>query len=128
MSERATSYTGHVRLVAARTLTLILIISGLLLVAGHKAWAKGAILGGTASLVNLLIMAGGIPDQLLAPSAKGNRKAAVRFACRMLIMAGALVYAGIDDGVAIGAAIPALFTAQAVLIVIEFTDKNKISE
>jgi len=125
MSGRETSHTGHVRLVATATLTLTLIVAGLLLIAGHKPWAKGAILGGVTSLVNLLIMAGGIPDQFLA---QGARKAAIRFALRMLIMAGALVYAGMNDGIALGAAIPALFTAQAVLLFIELADKDKILE
>ncbi len=128
MSERATSYAGHVRLVATRTLTLILIIGGLLLIAGHKPWAKGAILGGTASLANFLIMASGIPNQVLASGAKSARMVAIRFAFRMLIMAGALVYAGMDEGVSLGAAIPALFAAQAVLIARELTDKDEISE
>jgi len=128
MGERATSYAGHVRLVAAGTLTLILIIAGLLLIVGQKPWGKGAILGGTASLANFLIMAGGIPDQVLAPDARSARRAATRFALRMMIMAGALVYAGLDESVSLGAAIPALFTAQAVLIAREFTDKDEISE
>jgi hypothetical protein len=128
MSERATSYASHVRLVAARTLTLILIVAGLLLIAGYKPWAKGVILGGAASLANLLVIAAGIPDQMLAHSAKGAGKAAIRFGLRMLIMAGALLYAGLDVGISLGAAIPALFIAQAVLIFKELTDKDKIPE
>lgn len=124
MSEGVTSYAGHVRLVSAGTLTLTVIIAGLLLVAGQKPWAKGIILGGTAGLVNLLIMAGGIPGQLLTSGVWGARKAAGRFALRMLIMAGALVYAGLEDGVSLSAAIPALFFAQAVLIVRELTDRD----
>ncbi len=125
MRGRATSHTDHVRLVVTRTLTLILVVAGLLLLAGYKPWAKGAILGGIASLVNLLVIAVGIGDQMLG---KGARKAAARFALRMLITGGALVYAGMNDSIALGAAIPTLFIAQAVLVFNELAENDKMAE
>lgn len=103
----------------------MLLIAALLILAGKKPWAKGVVLGGTASLVNLLLMAGGIPGQVYTQGARGARRAAGKYALRMMIMAATLVYAGMNDSITLGAAIPALFVTQAVLLFEEFSGKSE---
>ncbi len=103
----------------------MLLIAALLILAGKKPWAKGVVLGGTASLVNLLLMAGGIPGQFYTQGARGARRAAGKYALRMMIMAATLVYAGMNDSITLGAAIPALFVTQAVLLFEEFSGKSE---
>lgn len=109
-------FAGFVRKIFFRALAIILLSVGAFVLMGHMSWAKGAALGGAASLVNFLAMAGHIPRHAVKVGSGGQRSAAGRYALRMTTAGAALVLAASVKGIALGAAIPALFTAQAVLI------------
>lgn len=124
MSSESASFARFVRQVFTKTLALILSAAGILLLFGQKPWAKGVVLGGAASMVSLLMMARGIPNQAAEPGARSARRAAGRYSLGMMVMAAALVYAGMTEGIALGAAIPALFSARAVLLTEELLDRT----
>ncbi|UCF30913.1 MAG: ATP synthase subunit I [bacterium] len=124
MSAPQASFSGYVRQIFFRTLALVLVVAGLLILAGKKPWARGVALGGAVSLVNLLLMARSIPGQALALGGKVFGPAAARYALRMAVTAVALAYAGLNENIALGGAIPALFSAQVMLFAGEFIGKD----
>ncbi|NOY86702.1 MAG: ATP synthase subunit I [Deltaproteobacteria bacterium] len=114
-------FAKFVRKIFFRTLVIILLLSGVFVLMGHRSWARGVALGGAASLVNFLAMAGHIPRHAVKVGPGGQRSAAGRYALRMVIAGAVLFAAASMDRIALWAAIPALFIAQAVLIVGELT-------
>jgi len=113
---------AYVRRVFFGALTLILVFSGALAVVGVPAWARGVALGGSASLVNLLLLAKAAKKQVAGSTGRGGILApSMVFVLRMGVTAAALVYAASDDRVSLWASIPALFIAQIVLVVGDLT-------
>lgn len=112
----------YVRRVFFGALGLILVFSGTLAVAGVPAWARGVALGGSASLVNLLLLAKGAKKQVALPDDRGGILGpSMIFVLRMGVTAAALLFAASDDRVSLWASIPALFVAQVVLVVGDLT-------
>ena len=113
---------AYVRRVFFGALILILTLSGILMVVGVSISARGVVLGGAASLVNLLLMANSVKRQVTGSTGRGSTVApAVNYALRMGVMAAALIYAASDPRVSLWTAIPALFVTQAVLVVGDLT-------
>ena len=109
------AFNRYVHRVFARTLLLILAIAGIFLLMGHIRWARGIVLGGAASLVNLLVMAGELRRQGPAVGEKGIRPLYGSYALRMAITAAALIYAASSERIAFWAAVPALFASQLIM-------------
>jgi len=87
------------------------------MIAGARTWARGLVLGGAASLVNLLLTAGAVRRQVWGSSGIGSRYGvAAAYAIRMTSTAAALVFAAMDDRISFWAVLPGLFAAQFVLI------------
>ena len=87
------------------------------MITGYPARARGLILGGAASLVNLLLTAGAIRGQVWGSSGKGFRfGAAGAYAARMGITAAALIFSALDARVSFWAVVIGLFAVQAVLV------------
>ncbi len=106
------SFDRYVRRVFFGTLSLILFFAGIFLLVGHKSWARGVVLGGTASLVGLVIMAGDVRRQGDAGGGQALRLAYGRYALRMAVMAAVLIYSATNEKIALWATIPALFASQ----------------
>ncbi|MDF1536426.1 MAG: ATP synthase subunit I [bacterium] len=97
------------------TLSLVLLFAGIFLLLGYKPWARGAVLGGAASLLNLLVMAGDVRRQGGAAEIQGVRPTYGRYALRMAGIAAVLVYSVTNENVALWATVPALFASQFVM-------------
>ncbi len=108
-------FDSYVRRVFFGTVSLILVFGGIFLIAGRPSWARGVVLGGAASLINLVLMAGDVRRQGATVTEKGVRPAYGRYALRMATMAGVLIYSATSTRVALWATIPALFTTQATM-------------
>ena len=106
------SFDGYVRRVFFGTLSLILVIAGIFLLLNHNSWARGVALGGAASLVSLVIMAGDVRKQGNVTGGTVLRPAYGGYALRMMVIAAALVYAALSVKIALWAAIPAVFASQ----------------
>lgn len=111
VGELVHSFDKYVRRVFFGTLSLVLVLAGAFLLAGNRSWARGLVLGGAASLVNLVIMASEVRRQGMIAS-RASRPAYGRYALRMAIIAAALLYAATNEKVALWATIPALFASQ----------------
>jgi hypothetical protein len=109
------SFDQYVHRVFVGTLLLILVIAGIFLLAGHNPWARGVVLGGTASLVNLFIMAGGVRRQGPMVGDQGMNSAYGRYALRMAVIAAALIYSATSIKIAFWATVPALFASQFIM-------------
>lgn len=109
------SFVNYVRRVFFGTLSLILVIAAIFLFLGHKPWARGVVLGGAASLVSLVIMAGGVRRQGDVTGGQVLRLAYGRYALRMAVIAAVLIYSATNETIALWAAIPALFASQFVM-------------
>lgn len=109
------SFDRYVRRVFFATLSLILFFAGIFLLLGHKPWARGIVLGGTASLANLVIMASDIRRQGKTADGQLVRPSYGHYALRMTITAAVLIYAATSTKIAFWVAAPALFTAQFIM-------------
>jgi hypothetical protein len=108
---------GYIRLVFFGSLALILVLAAVLMVCGYPARARGLILGGAASLVNLLLTAAAVRGQVWGSSGKGFRfGAAGAYAARMGITAAALIFGALDVRVSFWAVVIGLFAVQMVLV------------
>lgn len=101
------------------TLSLVLIVAGTSLLLGHKSLARGFVLGGIASLTNLVIMASDVRRRGKAVNGQLVRPSYGRYSLRMIITAAALVYAAVSAKISLWAVIPALFTAQFIMTCLE---------
>lgn len=110
------SFEHYVHRVFLGSLALVLVPAGILVLAGFGNLARGVVLGGAASLINLVLMALGIRrhsdtmHRFRAAASMGN------YSLRMGILTAALIYAAVNDRVSLLATIPALFSVQAVLL------------
>lgn len=107
----------YVRRVFFCSLTLILFLAGASVIAGAPTWARGLVLGGAVSLVNLLLTAGAVRSQVWGAAGKGSAFGAMAaYAARMITTVAALVFAALDDRISFWAVLPGLFAAQFVLV------------
>lgn len=109
------SFDRYVRRVFFGTLSLILLLAGIFFFVERMPWARGVILGGAASLVNLVIMAGEVRRQGSLTGGQFVRQSYGRYALRMTIIAAALVYSAIGVKVNFWATVPALFASQFIM-------------
>ena len=115
MSGEGFSIDAYTRRIFYRALALVLAVTSILLLAGQKPWAKGVALGGSASIVNLLLMVGEVRKQVAITARGSTWRAATKHILRLMVLAAALVYAARSEDIALWAAIPAIFTSQIVL-------------
>ena len=120
-----TSFERYVRWIFLGTLSFILVVAGAFLLAGLKVWARGVILGGAASLLSLVIMAGDVRRQGPAVDGQGVRPTYGRYALRMAAIAAALIYAATNESIALWATIPFLFASQVVMTCGELLEGRK---
>lgn len=109
------SFERYLRRVFVGTLSLILVVAGIFLFVQQEPWARGIVLGGIASLTNLVIMAGDVRRQGRVAEGQLVRPAYGRYALRMTINAAVLVYSALSVKVVLWAAIPALFASQLIM-------------
>jgi len=119
------SFDRYVRRVFFGTLSLILVLAGIFLFAGHKPWARGMVLGGAAGLVGLVIMAGDIRRQGEVTGGQVPRLAYGRYALRMAVMAAVLIYSATNEEIALWVTIPALFATQFAMTCGELLGKKE---
>ena len=116
------SCEAYIRRVFFGSLALILAVSGVLAASGLPSLARGAALGGSASLVHLLLTARAAKKQVTGSNGQvGVAGPSVFYALRMGVTLAALLYSAIDARISLWAAIPALFVTQAVLVLGELT-------
>ena len=113
--EPVNSFDRYVRRVFFGTLSLILVIAGTFLLLGHKPWTLGVVLGGAASLVNLVIMAGDVRRQGGVTGGQVGQPAYGRYALRMTVIAAVLIYSATSIKIAFWATVPALFVSQFIM-------------
>ena len=109
------SFNRYVRRVFFGTLSLILAAAGIFLFINQEPWARGAVLGGTASLASLVIMAGDVRRQGKTANGRLIKPAYGLYALRMMIVAAALIYSAANTQIAFWAVVPALFASQFVM-------------
>ena len=109
------SFNKYVHRVFVGTLLLILVVAGIFLFVERMPWARGVALGGAASLVNLVIMAGDVRRQGPMVGDQGMSPAYGRYALRMALIAAVLIYSAISIKIAFWATVPALFTSQFIM-------------
>ena len=112
----------YLRRVFMGTLSLVILAAAALLLAGLRSWARGVVLGGSASLVNLLIMAAQARWQMSLLAGQSQMSGYGRYALRMAVLAAALMYAAINPNVELWGPIPSLFAAQVVMFAGEFLE------
>ena len=110
------SFDRYVRRVFFGTLSLLLVVAGTFLFFGRIPWARGVVLGGIASLVNLVVMAGDVKRQGKTGGGQLVRPAYGLYALRMTIIAAALIYSATSEKIALWAVVPALFISQFAMI------------
>lgn len=98
------------------SLALALIPAGILILAGLDMYARGVVLGGAASLANLVLMAFEIRRRAGSPRQPWKAASIGSYGLRMGTTAAALVYAAARDDISLLATIPALFIVQTVLL------------
>ena len=113
------SFDQYVQKVFAGTLLLILVFAGIFLLTGHRPWTRGVVLGGTASLVNLVIMARDVRKQGPVVGSQGAHGSYSSYALRMAVTAAVLIYSAVNPKIAFWAVVPALFTSQLVMTGVE---------
>lgn len=109
-------FENYVHRVFFGSLAFVLIPAGILVLAGFGNLARGVVLGGAASLINLILMA---YDVRRRTSSTRRHWAAASFGSyiiRMMVITAALVYAAADSGISLVATVPALFCVQIVLL------------
>ena len=94
---------------------MILAVAGIFLFVERMPWARGVVLGGAASLVNLVIMAGDVRRQGPMVGDQGMSPAYGRYALRMAVIAAVLIYSATSIKIAFWATVPALFTSQFIM-------------
>jgi len=109
------SFDHYVHRVFVGTLLLVLVAAGVFLLTGHRPGARGTVLGGAASLVNLVIMAGEIRRQGSMAGDQGMRPAYGKYALRMAIITAVLIYSATSVNIAFWATVPALFASQLIM-------------
>jgi hypothetical protein len=109
------SFNKYVHRVFVGTLLLILVVAGTFLFVERMPWARGVVLGGAASLVNLVIMAGDVRRQGPMVGDQGMSPAYGRYALRMALIAAVLIYSATSIKIAFWATVPALFTSQFIM-------------
>ena len=109
------SFNKYVHRVFVGTLLLILIVAGIFLFVERMPWARGVALGGAASLVNLVIMAGDVRRQGPMVGDQGMSPAYGRYALRMALIAAVLIYSATSIKIAFWATVPALFMSQFIM-------------
>jgi hypothetical protein len=109
------SFNKYVHWVFVGTLLLILVVAGTFLFVERMPWARGVALGGAASLVNLVIMAGDVRRQGPMVGDQGMSPAYGRYALRMALIAAVLIYSATSIKIAFWATVPALFTSQFIM-------------
>ena len=109
------SFNKYVHRVFVGTLLLILVVAGIFLFVERMPWARGVVLGGAASLVNLVIMAGDVRRQGPMVGDQGMSPAYGRYALRMALIAAVLIYSATSIKIAFWATVPALFTSQFIM-------------
>ena len=109
------SFDQYVHRTFIGTLLLVLVVAGILLLAGYRPWARGVVLGGVASLVNLVIMAGEVRRQGPMAGDQGMRLAYGKYALRMAVIAAVLIYSATSVNIAFWGTVPALFASQFVM-------------
>ena len=109
------SFNKYVHRVFVGTLLLILVVAGIFLFVERMPWARGVALGGAASLVNLVIMAGDVRRQGPMVGDQGMSPAYGRYALRMALIAAVLIYSAISIKIAFWGTVPALFTSQFIM-------------
>lgn len=115
MSGLTRSFDQYVHRIFAVTLILVLAFAGAFLFLGLKPWARGVVLGGTASLVNLVIMAADVRRQGSVTGGKVVRSAYGRYALRMTVIAAALIYSATSVKITFWTTVPALFASQLIM-------------
>ncbi len=115
MSGEELSIDAYTRRIFYRTLALVITATGILLLAGQKPWAKGVVLGGSASMINLLFMVSEARKQAVITAKGSEWRAVTRHILRLMVLAAALIYAARNQDIALWATIPAIFTSQIVL-------------
>ena len=119
------SFDRYVRRVFFGTLSLILAFAGIFLFFGRIPWARGVVLGGIASLVNLVIMARDVKRQGQTAEGQVVRPVGGLYALRMMIIAVALIYAATNEKIALWAVVPALFASQFAMTCGELVGKRE---
>jgi len=109
------SFNKYVHRVFVGALLLILAVAGIFLFVERMPWARGVVLGGAASLVNLVIMAGDVRRQGPMVGDQGMSPAYGRYALRMAVIAAVLIYSATSIKIAFWATVPALFTSQFIM-------------
>jgi len=109
------SFEQYVHRVFVGTLLLILVVAGIFLLTGHKPWTRGVILGGAASLVNLVIMAGDVRRQGDVTGGQVTQPSYRRYAVRMTVIAAVLIFSATSIKIAFWATVPALFASQLIM-------------
>ena len=115
MGDSVNSFDRYVRRVFFGTLFLILAAAGIFLLVGHSSWARGVVLGGICSLINLVVMAGDVKRQGGITGGQLVRPAYGRYALRMAVITAALIYSATSAKIAFWAAVPALFASQLIM-------------
>jgi hypothetical protein len=113
--DSVSSFNKYVHRVFVGTLLLILVVAGTFLFVERMPWARGVALGGAASLVNLVIMAGDVRRQGPMVGDQGMSPAYGRYALRMALIAAVLIYSATSIKIAFWATVPALFTSQFIM-------------
>jgi uncharacterized membrane protein len=114
------SFDQYVHRVFVGTLLVILVVAGIFLLTGHRPGARGTVLGGAASLVNLVIMAGEIRRQGSMAGDQGMRPAYGKYALRMAVITAVLIYSATSVNIAFWATVPTLFASQFIMTAGEF--------
>ena len=115
MSDLTRSFDQYVHRIFTVTLILVLSVAGVFLFMGLKPWARGFVLGGAASLVNLIIMAGDVRRQGGVTGGQVARPAYGRYVLRMTVIAAVLIYSATSINIAFWATVPALFASQFIM-------------
>jgi len=115
MSDQKRIFDQYVHRIFAVTLIFIIIVAGIFLFMGFKPWARGVVLGGAASLISLVIMAGDVRRQGDVTGGQIVRPAYGRYALRMTVIAAVLIYSATSIKIAFWATVPALFVSQFIM-------------
>jgi len=116
---------GYFRKVFLGILAVTVAAAGLFLLFGLRSWSRGAALGGSASLLNLLLLAGQIRRHAATSGGKSVLSTGALYGLRLAVFGSALIYAARTDSIALWGTIPFLFAAQVVLVAGEVADRRE---
>jgi hypothetical protein len=119
------SFNRYVHRVFVGTLLLILLAAAILLLTGNPPWARGVVLGGAASLVSLVIMAGDVRRQGDVTGGQVGQPSYRRYALRMTVIAVALIYSATNIKIAFWGTVPALFASQFLMACGELLERKE---